>query len=180
MKRTVPIWMWAGVRALLALTAYSTWNSRQLGEKTKAANERATALRQQRRDLEAELERTRRESQGDHGANESPGHHRRTRRRQSGSHDARPLGRRHQRHQLDFDLFEPVPYRSSSLVLRRSAASSNRCFSSAVFTISGATVFGLRVCSSIATNVTYAVVVCFRSPVSTFSEWTSTPTSIEV
>jgi hypothetical protein len=54
--------MWAGVAALLALTVYSTWNSQQLGEKIKAANERATALLQQHHDLEAELERIGRES----------------------------------------------------------------------------------------------------------------------
>jgi hypothetical protein len=62
MKRSIPIWMWAGVAALLALMVYSTWNSQQLGEKIEAANNRATALLQQRRDLEAEFERTRRES----------------------------------------------------------------------------------------------------------------------
>jgi hypothetical protein len=54
--------MWAGVAALLAFTVYSTWNSQQLGEKIKVANERATALLQQHHDLEAELERTGRES----------------------------------------------------------------------------------------------------------------------
>ena len=54
--------MWAGAAALLALTVYSTWNSQQLGEKIRAANERAAALLQQRHDLEAVLERTRRES----------------------------------------------------------------------------------------------------------------------
>jgi hypothetical protein len=59
---TIPLWMWAGVAALLALTVYSTWNSQQLGEKIKAANEHAAVLLQQRRDLEAELERTKRES----------------------------------------------------------------------------------------------------------------------
>jgi anti-sigma-K factor RskA len=58
----IPLWMWAGVAALLALTVYSTWNLQQLGEKIKAAKERATALLQQHHDLEAELERTRRES----------------------------------------------------------------------------------------------------------------------
>lgn len=59
---SIPLWMWAGVAALLALTVYSTWNSQQLGEKIKAANQRAAALLEQRRDLEAELERTKRES----------------------------------------------------------------------------------------------------------------------
>jgi len=54
--------MWASVAALLALTAYSTRNSQQLEKKIKAAKERATALLQQHHDLEAELERTRRES----------------------------------------------------------------------------------------------------------------------
>src|SRR6266849_1592871 len=62
MKRTIPAWMSAGVAALLALTVYSTWNSQQLGDKIKDANERATAPLQQHRDLESELERTRRES----------------------------------------------------------------------------------------------------------------------
>ena len=62
MKRTIPVWMWAGVAALLALTVYLTWNSQQLGGEIKAANERATVLLQQHHDLEAELERTRRES----------------------------------------------------------------------------------------------------------------------
>jgi hypothetical protein len=72
------------------------------------------------------------------------------------------------------------PNRSANLVFRRSAASRYRRLSPAVFKISGRTSFGLLVCSSIATNVTYAEVVCFRSPVIAFSENTSTPTSIEV
>ncbi len=46
------------------------------------------------------------------------------------------------------------PYRNASRVFRRSAASRNRRRSSAVFKISGGTVFGFLVCSSIATNVT--------------------------
>src|SRR5712664_3967883 len=54
------------------------------------------------------------------------------------------------------------PYRNASLVFRRSAASRNLRRSSAVFKISGGTSFGFFVCSSTATNVTYAVVVCFR------------------
>jgi anti-sigma-K factor RskA len=58
----IPLWMWAGAAALLALTVYSTWNSQQLGEKIKGANERAAALLQQRHRLEVELERARRES----------------------------------------------------------------------------------------------------------------------
>jgi anti-sigma-K factor RskA len=57
----VPFWMWAGAAALLALTVYSTWNGQQLEQKIRAANARAAALLQHRHDLEAELERTRRE-----------------------------------------------------------------------------------------------------------------------
>jgi len=53
--------MWAGAAALLALTVYSTWNGQQLEQKIRAANARAAALLQHRHDLEAELERTRRE-----------------------------------------------------------------------------------------------------------------------
>jgi len=58
----IPLWMWTGVAVLLALTVYSAWKSRQLGKKTRAANERAITLLQQHHDLEAKLERTRRES----------------------------------------------------------------------------------------------------------------------
>ncbi len=68
------------------------------------------------------------------------------------------------------NLAHYLPYRSAKRVLRRAAASSNRRRSSGVFTISGGTGLGIRVCSSTATNVTYAVVVCLLSPVNAFSE----------
>jgi hypothetical protein len=75
-----------------------------------------------------------------------------------------------------FDGFEAVSIyflflaRSSNRAVRRSAASAHLCFSSSVSTINGRTAFGDFVVSSIATNVTNADVVCFCSPVSTFSE----------
>jgi len=75
-----------------------------------------------------------------------------------------------------FDLFESVPYRSSAWScavppLPQIAASLPQSYNQRRNRLR------LAVCSSIATNVTYAVVVCLRSPVRTFSEWTSTPTS---
>jgi len=60
------------------------------------------------------------------------------------------------------------------------AAALHRRFSSAVFTINGGTAFGFRVCSSMATKVTNAEVVCFLAPVRMSSEYTSTPISSEV
>ena len=54
--------MWASAAVHLALTAYSTWNLQQLEKKSKTAKERAAALLQQHHNLEAELERSRRES----------------------------------------------------------------------------------------------------------------------
>lgn len=79
----------------------------------------------------------------------------------------------------------PRPYRFSisrcaNRISRRFAASFHRRFSSAVLTINGGTNFGFRVCSSIATNVTNADVVCFLSPVKISSDHTSTPISSEV
>src|ERR1700730_2888361 len=71
---------------------------------------------------------------------------------------------------LYFPLLESVPYLSAKRVFRRSAASRYRRRSPAVLRISGGTGLGILVCSATATNVTYAVVVCFRSPVIAFSE----------
>jgi hypothetical protein len=85
-----------------------------------------------------------------------------------------PLHRRthcaHFPQSLYFPLLESVPYLSAKRVFRRSAASRYRRRSPSVFRISGGTGLGILVCSSTATNVTYAVVVCFRSPVIAFSE----------
>src|SRR5258707_6087878 len=72
----------------------------------------------------------------------------------------------------------PGPYSSLFLFLDRIAsryfllapASRQRRFSSALFTISGGTTLGVLEKSSQATNVTYAVVVCVRSPVSGLSQ----------
>jgi len=54
--------MWAGAAALLALTVYSTGTGSSWSRKYEPSNARAAALLQHRHDLEAELERTRRES----------------------------------------------------------------------------------------------------------------------
>lgn len=40
----VPWWMWAGVAALLALTAYSSWNARQLQKQVRETNRRAEQI----------------------------------------------------------------------------------------------------------------------------------------
>ena len=71
---------------------------------------------------------------------------------------------------LYFPLLDCIPYLSANRISRRSTASANRRLSSGVFRISGGTGLGIRVCSSTATNVTYAVVVCFLSPLIAFSE----------
>jgi len=61
-KTVVPIWLWAGVAALLLLTAYSEWNSVQLRNEIRQTNERTAALLQQRHDLEAQLGLAKREA----------------------------------------------------------------------------------------------------------------------
>ena len=55
-KAAIPIWMWAGVAALLLLTLYSTWNAQRMQREIQAANERAALILQQRRELQAQLD----------------------------------------------------------------------------------------------------------------------------
>jgi hypothetical protein len=47
-KSSVPVWMWAAVAALLIFSAYSAWNTRRLQDEIRQANDRATALLQDR------------------------------------------------------------------------------------------------------------------------------------
>jgi anti-sigma-K factor RskA len=61
-KRSIPIWMWAGVGALFIFGLYSTWNTQRLEKEIQIANERAATLLQQRRDLEARREAAEREA----------------------------------------------------------------------------------------------------------------------
>ena len=61
-KGTIPFWMWAGVAALFLLSVYSTWNAKKLQEDIQAANQRATAILQERRKLQAQLEQAEREA----------------------------------------------------------------------------------------------------------------------
>ena len=61
-KTSIPIWMWAGVAALLLLTLYSAWDARRLQRDIEAANQRAAAILQQRKELEAQLQLAKREA----------------------------------------------------------------------------------------------------------------------
>jgi hypothetical protein len=61
-KRSIPIWMWAGVAALLIFSLYSAWNTQRLQKEIQIANERAATLLQQRHDLEAQREAAEREA----------------------------------------------------------------------------------------------------------------------
>jgi anti-sigma-K factor RskA len=54
-KPAVPFWMWAAVAALLLLTVYSAWNTRQLQKQIRDVNERATAQLRSREKIEEEL-----------------------------------------------------------------------------------------------------------------------------
>lgn len=54
-KAAAPIWLWAGVAALLALTTYSAWNARRLSDEIKRVQETAAAETQKRKQLEADL-----------------------------------------------------------------------------------------------------------------------------
>jgi anti-sigma-K factor RskA len=59
-KSAIPFWMWAGVAALFVIAIYSTWNAQRLQRDIQDTNQRAAAILQQRRDLEAQLEATKR------------------------------------------------------------------------------------------------------------------------
>ncbi len=61
-KTSIPFWMWAGVAALLVLSLYSRWDARRLQRDMEAANQRATAILQQRHELEAQLQLAKREA----------------------------------------------------------------------------------------------------------------------
>jgi anti-sigma-K factor RskA len=61
-KAANPVWLWAGVAALLLLTVYSEWNSVQLRNEIRQTNERTAALLEQRHNLEAQLELAKREA----------------------------------------------------------------------------------------------------------------------
>lgn len=61
-KSALPVWLWAGVAALLLLTIYSEWNSVQLRKEIRETKERTAALLQQRGNLEAQLELAKREA----------------------------------------------------------------------------------------------------------------------
>ncbi len=51
----IPIWLWAGVAALLAFSIYSAWNTRRLQYEIRQANDRAATLLQEHQKTEQEL-----------------------------------------------------------------------------------------------------------------------------
>jgi anti-sigma-K factor RskA len=54
-SRSIPLWLWAGVAALLLLSLYSTWNARKMQKEIQEVNTRAAAEIQEREKLEHEL-----------------------------------------------------------------------------------------------------------------------------
>jgi anti-sigma-K factor RskA len=52
----IPLWMWAGVAALLLFSLYSTWSARRLQQEIQAANQRAAAILERHRELESQLQ----------------------------------------------------------------------------------------------------------------------------
>lgn len=54
-KAAIPFWMWAGVAALLLLTAYSTWNAKQMSDKVAVLSARVGDAIKQREQLQQEL-----------------------------------------------------------------------------------------------------------------------------
>jgi anti-sigma-K factor RskA len=61
-KSTIPLWLWAGIAALLLFSIYSTWNMRRLQDEIRQANEQADALRQERQKAEQQLALAKREA----------------------------------------------------------------------------------------------------------------------
>ncbi|MGB9464742.1 MAG: anti-sigma factor [Candidatus Acidiferrum sp.] len=58
----IPIWLWAGVAALLAFSIYSAWNTRRLQYEIRQANDRAATLLQEHQKTEQELALAKREA----------------------------------------------------------------------------------------------------------------------
>jgi len=61
-KSTIPLWMWAGVAALLVATVYSAWNAQRLTREIQHADQTAAAILQHRHELETQLEDAKREA----------------------------------------------------------------------------------------------------------------------
>jgi len=62
-KTSIHFWMWAAVAALVLLTLYSAWDARRLQRDMQTANQRASAILQQRQELKAQLQLAKREAQ---------------------------------------------------------------------------------------------------------------------
>jgi anti-sigma-K factor RskA len=54
-RTSVPMWLWAGVAALLLFSLYSTWESRKMQQDVADMNQRAAAGLKERKQLEDEL-----------------------------------------------------------------------------------------------------------------------------
>jgi anti-sigma-K factor RskA len=54
-KSAVPVWLWAGVAALLVMTMYSAWDARKLRTDIKDMNERAATALRENQNLQKQL-----------------------------------------------------------------------------------------------------------------------------
>jgi anti-sigma-K factor RskA len=61
-KTAIPLWMWAGVAALLVLTAYSTWNVKRMGDQITVLNAQVREAVREREELQQELTATKHEA----------------------------------------------------------------------------------------------------------------------
>jgi hypothetical protein len=61
-RSAIPLWLWAGVAALLLLTLYSTWDARRLQKEIQAVNERAAAEIKLRQQLQQQLDAAKHEA----------------------------------------------------------------------------------------------------------------------
>jgi anti-sigma-K factor RskA len=61
-KSAIPMWLWAGVAALVVFSLYSTWNTWRLRNEIREANERAASLFKEREYIEQQLAAAKREA----------------------------------------------------------------------------------------------------------------------
>jgi anti-sigma-K factor RskA len=61
-KPVIPLWLWAGIAALVLFSAYSAWNTHRLNIELRETNERARALAEERKRTEHELWAAKREA----------------------------------------------------------------------------------------------------------------------
>jgi anti-sigma-K factor RskA len=61
-KRGVPVWLWAGVAAMLLFSVYSAWNAQRISEQARVASQLTASMLKERQELISQLASAKREA----------------------------------------------------------------------------------------------------------------------